>query len=109
MADKKHKSQAEKVAASKSYGKKTTKTGKNEIKSSDVPKERAIPVRLISSAIFFSLFVVFLIISLYPEGGPLLTTQISSQASMLFTMSRIPSSATGRSFTILRISISYLV
>lgn len=68
MADKKHKSQAEKVAASKSHGKKTTKTGKNEIKYSDVPKERAIPVRLISSAIFFSLFTVFLIISLYPEG-----------------------------------------
>ena len=68
MAEKKRKSQAEKAAAAakKASGKsnKVSKQGKN------VPakKERQVPIRVVSSLIFLSLFVLFLVIALWPEG-----------------------------------------
>ena len=70
MADKKRKSQAEKAAASKSQKNKNSpisKGGKMPAKSA--AKERNIPIRVISSAIFLGFFVVFLIISFNPEGA----------------------------------------
>jgi len=70
MADKKHKSQAEKAAASKTQNKKNTKEIKSgKTSSKAAPKERSIPIRVISSAIFLSCFILFLVISFYPEGA----------------------------------------
>jgi len=69
MADKKRKSQAEKAAAAakKSSGKsnKASKQGKN----APAKKERRVPIRVISSLIFLSLFVLFTVIALWPEGA----------------------------------------
>lgn len=74
MAEKKYKSQADKAAAPKkrtvnnnTKNKKDAKTPKVSVKS--VPAERKIPVRVISSALFFGLFVLFLIIFFKPEGA----------------------------------------
>ena len=64
MADKKHKSQAEKVASaakSKNHKKNTAKK--------DVKPEPKVPYRLISSACFLGAFILFLIIFLTPEGA----------------------------------------
>ena len=71
MADKVHKSQAE-LAASKSKNKKrTSKTQTNGKGKSVKPaneKTRDIPVRVISSVVSLSLFILFLIAFLLPEG-----------------------------------------
>ena len=69
MAEKKRKSQAEKAASSKS--KKTTakkKAPKQETAEKAVVKERVLPTRFITSAVFLALFVVLLVIYLSPEG-----------------------------------------
>ena len=76
MANKKHKSQAEK-AASSSKSKSTqkhkvsqdTKKGKeNKNASAASATERRIPVRVITSIVFLGLFVLFLIAAFLPEG-----------------------------------------
>ncbi len=66
MAQKKHKSQAEK-AASAAKGRNSAKTPKKG-KGDSVKSEQKIPVRVISSLIFLSLFVLFIVIALWPEG-----------------------------------------
>ncbi len=71
MAEQKYKSQADKAAASKKKTKKQTPkkaktTGKVTVNS--VPTERKIPVRLITSATFLGLFILFLVIFFQPEG-----------------------------------------
>ncbi len=74
MPDKKYKSQADKAAASKKSKVKkaknaTKKEGKNsKVTVHSVPAERAVPVRLITSATFLALFVLFLVIFFKPEG-----------------------------------------
>jgi len=70
MADKKHKSQAEKAmsAAKAKSGKKTTAAKKAADKKNTAPKERNIPIRLISSVVFLGLFVLFLVIFFEPDG-----------------------------------------
>ena len=76
MAEQKYKSQADKAAASQKKKTKEKKPAKKENKSakvsvSGVPKEqkeRVIPVRFISSALFLGLFVLLLIIAIQPEG-----------------------------------------
>ena len=69
MADNKHKSQAEKAAsASKSKGatdkKKTEEKGGGKV----MIKNHAIPVRFITSAVFITVFVVFLVTFINPDG-----------------------------------------
>ena len=69
MADKKRKSQAEKAASStskKAPAKK--KPQKQNGAEKAVAKERVVPTRFITSAVFLALFVVFLVIYLSPEG-----------------------------------------
>ena len=69
MVEKKRKSQAEKASSSKS--KKTTtqkKPQKNDASEKSVAKERVVPTRFITSAVFLALFVLFLVIYLSPEG-----------------------------------------
>ena len=72
MAEQKYKSQADKVAASKK--KKNTKNSskkpepKAKVSVYTVPDERKIPVRLITSVTFLGLFILFLVVSLEPEG-----------------------------------------
>ena len=74
MAEQKYKSQADKAAAtkkkkssSKSAPKKVSKPVKVSVNS--VPPERKIPVRVISSALFLGLFILFLVIFFKPEGA----------------------------------------
>ena len=75
MAGQKHKSQAEQAAsAAKSKKANRTVNGKKMPKdkiraSAAVKKEHGIPVRVISSAIFLGLFILFLVIFLKPEGA----------------------------------------
>ena len=78
MAEQKKKSQAQKAAsAAKSKtpasGKKNqSAAGKNPTRKAvkeEQPKERQIPVRMISCAVFLVLFIVFLVIALNPEGA----------------------------------------
>ena len=72
MSEKKYASQADKAAASKKKKSKTSSAPKNNSKPkvsvNSVPKERKIPVRVITSAVFLGLFVFSLIISFQPEG-----------------------------------------
>ncbi len=69
MADKKYKSQAERVAKTAKTTKKKT-TGKASPKMQEAKgKEQHIPVRLISSLVFLGLFILFLVIFLAPEGA----------------------------------------
>ena len=70
MAEKKRKSQAEK-AVSAAKAKKTGKTtgASNRKTDNKVKKEKIVPVRLISSLIFIGIFILLLIISIYPEGA----------------------------------------
>lgn len=74
MAEQKYKSQADKAAAtkkkkssSKSAPNKASKPAKVSVNS--VPPERKIPVRVISSALFLGLFILFLVIFFKPEGA----------------------------------------
>ncbi len=75
MSEKKNKSQAEKAAATKNDGAKSSKpAAKKEEKDSKVTgniftDERKIPVRLITSLTFLGLFVLFLVIFFKPEGA----------------------------------------
>lgn len=74
MADKKTKSQAEKVAsAQKDKMNKKNASAKKEEKDSKVtvkgaPKDRKIPVRVITSVVFLFVFILLLVISFNPEG-----------------------------------------
>lgn len=76
MAEQKYKSQADKAAASQKKKTKEKKSPKKEDKPAKVSvsgmpkeeKERKIPVRFISSALFLGLFVLMLIIAIQPEG-----------------------------------------
>ena len=68
MADKKQKSQAQKIAAkSGNKAAKSSAPGKTATKPATTEKTK-IPPRLISSLIFISLFILFLIASVQPEG-----------------------------------------
>ena len=75
MADNNRKSQAEKAASAAAKNKKTVKKTGNNAKSSktvtnpEMTGERDIPVRLITSILFFVLFALFLVVSFYPEGA----------------------------------------
>ncbi len=75
MAEQKYKSQADKAAAAKKKKTKSSKPApkkdekKAKVSVTSVPKERKIPVRVISSVVFLSLFVLFLIIFFKPEGA----------------------------------------
>ena len=70
MAEKKHKSQAEKAAsASKSKTTKTTSATKNTPSKKPEVTQDKVPVRLITSVTFLGLFVVFLVIFFRPEGA----------------------------------------
>ncbi len=72
MAEKKVKSQAEKVAsAQKDKANKKQASAKKEenVKVKMPPKERQIPIRVITSVIFFFAFVLLLIIFFKPEGA----------------------------------------
>ena len=71
MADKKHKSQAEKAASSSR--KKNTKVKTSQAKNSDkghaqAPKTSGIPVRVITSCVFIGFFVLLLITAFQPDG-----------------------------------------
>ena len=69
MAEKKHRSQAEKAASSKNQkaaGKK--KNQKQTVAKKEEIKERVLPTRFITSTVFLALFIVFLVIYLSPEG-----------------------------------------
>ena len=70
MAEKKHKSQAEKAASgAKSKTAKTAASAKNSsAKKSEVVQEK-VPVRLITSVTFLGLFIVLLVIFFRPEGA----------------------------------------
>ncbi len=76
MAEHKQKSQAEKAASAakgnKKSGKKSSVVNKKSIpqkKSNDNQKEGSLPTRFITSGVFLSLFVLFLVIFLNPEGA----------------------------------------
>ena len=75
MAEQKYRSQADKAAAPPKKKSKTQKrTFKKEANAPKVsvhavPSERKIPVRVISSALFLGLFVLFMIIFFKPEGA----------------------------------------
>ena len=69
MAEKKHRSQAEKAASSKNQ--KTTgnkKASKQELAKKAEVKERVLPTRFITSTIFVALFIFFLAIYMSPGG-----------------------------------------
>ena len=79
MAKEKHKTQAEKAAKdnklksaknkdSKQSEKKNKDTNDTKVSVTGMPKERNIPVRLISSVVILALFIVFLVIFCNPEG-----------------------------------------
>ena len=68
MAEKKHKSQAEKAASAK---KKTTvkkKTQNQEIAKKEEVKERVLPTRFVTATVFIGLFIFLLAIYLSPGG-----------------------------------------
>ena len=70
MAEKKRKSQAEKAASAaktKNSGKRSGTSRKSAVEPAK--KERKIPLRVASSLTFLCLFVIFLIIALWPEGA----------------------------------------
>ena len=71
MAEKKVKSQTEKVAsAQKDKASKKNASAKKEAKVSvkTPPQERQVPVRVITSVVFFFAFVLLLIIFFKPRG-----------------------------------------
>jgi len=67
MAQKKTASQAEKAAAARNKSK-STAAKKNAKKETPKPKERQIPVRVLTSIISAGLFILFLVIFFEPEG-----------------------------------------
>lgn len=72
MADKKHKTQAEKAASAAKAGKSGNKATTKPVagKGKAVPeKERKIPPRLISSVVFLCVFILLLVIFFVPEGA----------------------------------------
>ena len=74
MAEKKHKTQAEKAASAKTGKKQSmpkSSTQKSSVKKEEktVKNERQIPVRFISSVAFLGAFVLLLLIFLKPEGA----------------------------------------
>ena len=70
MAEKKHKSQAERAAsASKSKKGKTSAASKNTSTKKQEPETSKVPVRLITSLSFLGCFIIFLVIFFRPEGA----------------------------------------
>ena len=71
MAEKKHKSQAEKIASSSKKKSKPQVTAKVTTEKKQIEKEEyhKIPRRLISSIVFLGLFVLFLVIFCAPGGA----------------------------------------
>ena len=80
MSEKKYKSQADKAAASKKKKVEKTATPKKakggKVTVNSVPAERKIPIRVISSATFLGLFVLFLV-----NAVPALSTWLPSLAA----------------------------
>ncbi len=70
MAEKKRKSQAEKVAsaAKAKSGKKNTDAGKKK-SAKAAPEQQRVSPRVISSLVFLGLFILFLVIAIWPEGA----------------------------------------
>ena len=68
MAKQKPKTQAQKAAAAKNKISSSKKTASTPKKDSDKVEERKIPIRFITSSVFLGLFVLFLVIFLWPEG-----------------------------------------
>lgn len=87
MADKKHKTQAEKAASAKKASKPTAskqtsaKKDKTQAKT-PIKKERQVPVRFITSVAFLASFILLLVIFLNPEGA--LTTLLENIVLGLF-------------------------
>ena len=72
MAEKKVKSQAEKVASAqkeKANKKNTSAKKESKVTVKTPPKERQVPIRVISSVIFFFAFILLLVIFFKPEGA----------------------------------------
>ena len=75
MAEKKTKSHAEKIASAQKdkMNKKNTSTKKvgkcDNVSAKDAPKERKIPIRVITSVVFLFVFVLLLVIFFNPEGA----------------------------------------
>ena len=66
MAEKKHKSQAERAAANKSKRKQPAKQQESQKK---IESKTEIPVRVITSVVFIILFILFLFILIEPKGA----------------------------------------
>ncbi len=73
MAEKKHKTQAEKAASAdknKKQPKKKSSANNTKVKIDDsTAKERKVPTRFITSVVFLGVFVLLLVIFLNPEGA----------------------------------------
>ena len=72
MAEKKVRSQAEKVASAqkdKASKKNTSAKKENKVTVKTPPKERQVPIRVITSVVFFFAFVLLLVIFFKPEGA----------------------------------------
>ncbi len=70
MAQQKNKSKADKTVNTKnSKSASNNEQKKVKVSNTDVPKERKIPVRLITSLTFLCLFVLLLIVAFIPEGA----------------------------------------
>ena len=75
MAEKKTKSHAEKIASAQKdkmnkMNTSTKKVGKcDNVSAKDAPKERKIPIRVITSVVFLFVFVLLLVIFFNPEGA----------------------------------------
>ena len=79
MAEEKQKTQAQKAASSRQQQKKSTTSkpgaAKKSKASKNVPVKSQIPIRLITSAVCFGLFIVFLVMFLNPEGSLMILLQ----------------------------------
>lgn len=72
MAEKKVRSQAEKVASAqkdKASKKNASAKKENKVTVKTPPKERQVPIRVITSVVFFFAFVLLLVIFFKPEGA----------------------------------------
>ncbi len=83
MADQKSKSQAQKTAAKKQSGKgaKSGKTGANS-KNKKTEEALIVPVRLLTSLICLGLFILFLMMFLFPKGVIILALKALIQGLM---------------------------
>ena len=69
MAEKKHRSQAEKAAATKSRQKAPQKSNSKKDMQQKNGNKTEIPVRVITSIIFIVLFILFIFLLIEPKGA----------------------------------------